>query len=368
MHKKYTEHVPAYDYLLFMSIMLLLCIGLVFIYSASSNLAAYRFGDPYMYVKRQAFFCILGFILMLIAMHIPLNIYSDSRVIYGLLILSIIFLLSLFIIGHNVNGATRWIKLGPFSFQPSELAKFALCLYIAYSMTKKNSEMHTFKKGLLPHLIVVSLFCLLIIIQPDRGTALMIGTWLLIMLFVGGCSPIHIILLISISAPLIILYLSHSTYIIHRWKAFLNPWAYADTYGFQIVHSLYAFGTGGLFGVGLGASRQKLFYLPEPHTDFILAIIGEEMGFVGVIFVILLYAIIIAMGIKISIKTKNLFNKYLSFGITCMIALQVFINMAVVMNMIPAKGLTLPLLSYGGSSLLITMIELGILLNVSSKR
>lgn len=360
--------IPQYDYPLFISVILLVFIGLIFIYSASSNLAFYRFGDPYMYIKRQALFCLLGFIIMAVAMHIPMNVYSDARVVYGVLFLSLGFLISLSFLGHTVNGATRWIRIESFSFQPSELAKFSLCLYIAYSMAKKGSEMGSFKKGLLPHFIITGIFVFLIIKQPDYGTAIMIVGWLFILLFVGGCNKIHLLLIILISMPCIKLCLSHSSYIINRWKAFLDPWAYADTYGFQIIHSLYAFGTGGITGVGLGNGKQKLFYLPEPHTDFILPIIGEETGFIGILFIIFLYLLIIIKGIRISASAKNLFNKYLAFGITCMIALQVLINMAVSMNLIPAKGITLPLLSYGGSSLTFAMLEMGILLNVSSKR
>ena len=362
------ESEPQYDYSFFISVILLVCIGLVFIYSASSNLAFYRFGDPYMYIKKQAMFCFLGLIAMAIAMYIPTEIYSDARVVYGLLVVSAISLISLFFVGHTINGATRWIRISGFSFQPSELTKLSLCFYLAYSMAKKGTEMRSFKKGILPHIIVTGIFVVLIIKQPDRGTAILLTIWLFTLLFVGGCNKLYLFLMLIVSAPLIKLYLSHASYIINRWKAFLDPWKYADTYGFQIIHSLYAFGTGGIFGVGLGSGKQKLFYLPEPHTDFILPVIGEEIGFIGVLFVILLYLFIIIQGIRIAATTKNLFNKYLAFGITCMIALQVMLNIAVSMNLCPAKGITLPLLSYGGSSLTFTMLEMGILLNVSSKR
>ena len=365
---KRSDSALQYDYLLFISVFLLLCIGLVFVYSASSNLASYRFGDPYMYLKKQALFCLLGIIVMIFAMHIPLSVYADARFVYSIFFLSLALLFSLFFIGHTVNGATRWIRFGHFSFQPSELAKFSLCLYLSYSMVKKGTDMKSFKKGLLPHLLITAIFITLIMAEPDRGTALMIALWLFIVLFVGGCRISHLILTALVLFPFCLLYLSSSEYVLNRWKAFLNPWAYPDRYGFQIIHSLYAFGTGGLFGVGLGNGKQKLFYLPEPHTDFILPVIGEEIGFIGIAFIIFLYIIMVTRGIKISINTNNLFGRYLAFGITSMIALQILINIAVVMNLLPAKGLTLPFLSYGGSSLLITMMETGILLNVSSKR
>jgi len=356
-----------FDYLIFFCVFVLICIGLLFIYEASANLSFHRFGDQYMYLKRQILFCILGFILMYVTMRIPLHIYSDKRLIYGMLILCIISLISLFFIGHTVNGATRWIRIGNLSFQPVELAKLSLCFYLSYSMSKKQEEMRSFKKGILPHLIIVGLIMLLILKQPDHGSFIMIGVWLFFMLFVGGANPFHLFILILMLSPITIFLFFKSPYIVHRWKAFLNPWKYADSYGFQIIHSLYAFGTGGIAGVGLGAGKQKLFYLPEPHTDFILAVIGEEIGFIGILFIICLYATIVLRGIKIAIDTRNVFNKYLAFGISSILGLQILINMGVVLNLIPAKGITLPFLSYGGSSLLFTMIEIGILLNISSK-
>ena len=362
------EQAPQYDYILLVSVFLLICTGLIFVYSASSNLALYRFGDPYMYLKRQAFFCFLGLIVMAIGMSLPLNLFSNKKIAIGLLFLSILALISLFFIGHAVNGARRWIRAFGFSFQPTEMAKFSLCIYMAYSMADKGLEMNSFKKGILHHFIIAGLIMALILKQPDHGSVVMICAWLLIMLFVGGANPFHLFLILLAIVPVGIYLFSHSAYVVHRWEAFRNPWAYADTYGFQIIHSLYAFGVGGIFGVGLGAGKQKLFYLPEPHTDFILPVIGEEIGFIGISIIILLYMIVIAKGIKIAIDTKDLFNKYLTFGISCMLGIQVLINMYVVMNLIPAKGITLPFLSYGGSSLLFSMLEIGILLNVSSKR
>lgn len=359
---------PQYDYLLFLCTILLFCIGLVFIYSASSNLSLFRFNDPYFYLKKQIVFGLLGIFAMMFGMVIPSESYSDKKIVFGIFFISIGLLLSLFFIGHTVNGATRWIRIGPVSFQPTELAKFSLCLYLSYSMASKGVQMRLFKKGVLHHFIIFSIFAALILKQPDHGSVAMILMWLFIMLFVGGARITHLIIMLIFLVPIALFCFWHSPYLICRWKAFRNPWEYADTYGFQIIHSLYAFGTGGLFGVGLGSGKQKLFYLPEPHTDFILSVIGEEVGFLGVAIIIVLYALIVTKGIKVAIDTKNLFNKYLAFGISCMLGIQVLINMAVVTNLIPAKGITLPLLSYGGSSLLFTMFQIGILLNVSSKR
>ena len=362
------DKAPQYDYILLICVFLLICTGLIFVYSASSNLALYRFGDPYMYLKRQSLFCLLGLIVMITGMLLPLDLLSNRKVVLGLFFLSLCALISLFFIGHTVNGARRWIRAFGFSFQPTEMAKFSLCVYMAYSMADKCLEMRSFKRGILHHLIVAGLVMALILKQPDHGSVAMIGAWLFIMLFVGGANPFQLFLVLAVIVPVGVYLFSHSSYVVHRWEAFRNPWKYADTNGFQTIHSLYAFGVGGIFGVGLGAGKQKLFYLPEPHTDFILSVIAEEVGFVGVFVIILLYMIVIAKGIKIAIDTKNLFNKYLAFGISCMLGIQILINMGVVMNLMPSKGITLPLLSYGGSSLLFSMLEIGILLNVSSKR
>ncbi len=363
-----SEEIPSYDYILLISTFLLISLGFIFIYSASSNIALYKFSNPYFFLKKQAISLFIGIFFMLISMHIPYRIYSNPKFIYGLLLLSLTFLLLLFFIGHKISGAVRWIRIKGFSFQPTELAKLSLCLYIAHFMTKNSEKMKTFKIGILPNLLLVGLFILLIMKQPDKGTALMITVWLFIMLFVGGCKLAHLFMTSVSFFLLFIFYLSHSEYVIHRWKAFLDPWKYYNSYGFQIIHSFYAFGTGGLTGVGLGSGKQKLFYLPEPYTDFILPVIGEELGFLGVFFVIFLYFVIVTRGISIAVSSNNLFNRYLAFAITSMFCLQVIINMGVSMNLLPAKGLTLPLLSYGGSSLLITMTEIGILLNVSAKR
>jgi cell division protein FtsW len=238
---------------------------------------------------------------------------------------------------------------------------------MAYSMSKKGKDMETFTKGLLPHLFIAGLFIALILRQPDLGTAVIIGGWILIALFVGGVRIYQLFCMMLLAAPALIWLIWQADYRVKRWLAFLNPWDDPRGIGFQIIHSFLAFGSGGLFGAGLGNSKQKLFYLPEPHTDFALSIIGEELGLVGVASVIVLFGILITGGIRAALKARDLYSTYLAVGLTAFIGLQVLINMGVVMGLLPTKGLTLPLISYGGSSLLITLASIGVLLNISSR-
>jgi cell division protein FtsW len=238
---------------------------------------------------------------------------------------------------------------------------------MAYSMSKKGITMETFSKGLLPHLLVAGAFMLLIVLQPDLGTAVIIGAWILIVLFVGGVRIFQLFSILLISTPVVIWLIRHADYRLNRWLAFMNPWDDPKGIGFQIIHSFLAFGSGGVFGAGLGNSKQKLFYLPEPHTDFALSIMGEELGLLGVSAIIVLFGILISGGIRVALKAKDLYSTYLALGLTSFIGLQVLINMGVVMGLLPTKGLTLPLISYGGSSLIITLASIGVLLNISSR-
>ncbi len=357
----------GYDYMILIPALLLVTLGLIAVYSASSNLAEHRLGDSYYYLKKQLLFCMMGVGLMVLTRYIPCTLYS--KLVYPLLLLSACLLVFLFVpgLGRRVGGACRWMRVAGFSFQPSELAKFSLAVYMAYSMAKKGTEMETFSKGLLPHLLIAGIFMGLIVLQPDLGTAVIIGAWVLIALFVGGVRLYQLFAMLLVSAPVLLWLIWHAEYRVKRMLAFLNPWDDPRGIGFQIIHSFLAFGSGGIFGAGLGNSKQKLFYLPEPHTDFALSIIGEELGLVGVATVIVLFGILITGGIRVGLKAKDLYSTYLAVGLTSFIALQVLINMGVVMGLLPTKGLTLPLISYGGSSLLITLASIGVLLNISAK-
>jgi len=358
----------GYDYVLLIPTLLLLGFGLVAIYSASSFLAEHRLGDSYFYLKKQAGFCLLGLFILILTKNIPTTLYR--KLVYPFLFVSFTLLLLIFIpgVGTKVGGATRWLRFAGFSFQPSELAKLSLAVYIAYSMAKKGPNMAHFSKGLLPHLFVAGTFMIMILLQPDLGTTIIIGCWILILLFVGGISFLQFFSVVLLSIPLVLWLIWQADYRLKRWWAFLNPWEDPQGLGFQIIHSFLAIGSGGILGVGLGNSKQKLFYLPEPHTDFILSIVAEELGLVGLATMIILFTIIILRGIKVALDASDLYNSYLALGISTLIGLQVLVNMGVVMGLLPTKGLTLPLISYGGSSLVINLMSIGILLNISERR
>jgi len=367
MVDKKKELTTSYDYMILLPTIFLIVLGLLMVYSTSSNMAARQMGDSYFFFKRQALFCVFGLGVMILAKHTPVNIFF--KLTYPLLIISIILLAALYIpgIGHTVGGACRWIRIGHYSIQPSEFAKFTLVLYISYSIRKRGLHMGTFSKGILPHIIVTVFFMALILYQPDLGTAAIIASCTTLSLFVGGAKTKHIIYLILSSSCIAYFLILGASYRIERILAYLDPWKYPHTHGFQIIHSFLAFGSGGIFGEGLGESKQKLFYLPEAHTDFILPIAGEELGFIGVLIIIFLFGCIILRGFKITLEAKDLYNTYLAFSLTTLFGLQVLINMAVVMGLLPTKGLALPFLSYGGSSLVTNLLIIGILLNISSK-
>jgi cell division protein FtsW len=358
----------AYDFMVLIPTLLLLGLGLVAIFSASSFLAERNFSDSYFYLKRQATFCLIGLLVMILAKNLPAGLYP--RLAYPLLGISLSLLVLLLVpgFGVKVGGACRWIRLAGVSFQPSELAKLALAFYMAYSISKKEQNMGSFSKALVPHLAVAGSFMLLIFLQPDLGTAVIIGCWLLILLFVGGVKLFHLLGLFLVSLPVAVYLVSKADYRLKRWWAFLNPWDDPQGLGFQIIHSFLAFGSGGIFGVGLGNSKQKLFYLPEPHTDFILSIVAEELGLVGFAVIVILFGMLIIRGIQIALSAPDLHSSYLALAISIFLGLQVVINMGVVLGLLPTKGLTLPLISYGGSSLVISLIGIGVLLNISARR
>jgi cell division protein FtsW len=358
----------GYDYILLVPTLLLLGLGLVAIYSSSSYLAAHKLGDSYFYLKKQAFFGLLGLCAMVVAKNVPCTLYR--KLVYPLLIINFALLVLLFVpgIGANVGGASRWLRFAGFSFQPSELAKLSLAIYIAYSMANKGTTMAHFSKGLLPHLFVAGAFMVLILLQPDLGTTIIIGCWLLILLFVGGLTVVQIAAIVLLSMPMVAWLTLNASYRLKRWWAFINPWEDPQGLGFQIIHSFLAFGSGGILGVGLGNSKQKLLYLPEPHTDFILSVVAEELGLVGMASIIILFGILIMRGIKIALNANDLYSSYLALGISSFISIQVLINMGVVMGLLPTKGLALPLISYGGSSLVVNLVSIGILLNISARR
>jgi cell division protein FtsW len=357
---------PEYDHLLMISALLLLGLGLVMVFSASGVLATDKYHDPTYFLKKQIIYAVIGVTLMLVVRRIPYQMYN--RLVYIILIVSLILLVLVLIpgIGVRIRSASRWIKFGPLVIQPSEFAKLAIIIFLAYSMARKQEKIRYFSIGFLPHIVVAGIFILLIEKEPDFGTAMALAGITFLMLFVGGTRLTHILLVVLSASPLVVYVILKNKMRLERVVTFLDPWKFAQESGYQLVHSLYAIGSGGFWGLGIGKSREKLFYLPDSHTDFIFAILAEELGFLGVITVLSLFAVLIIRGLIISLRARDTFGAYLAMGLTALIGLQAAINLAVVSGLMPTKGLSLPFLSYGGSSLLVNMIAVGILLNISS--
>jgi cell division protein FtsW len=357
---------PEYDHILMISALLLLGLGLVMVFSASGVLASDKYHDPAFFLKKQLIYAVLGIALMLFVRRIPYQSYN--RFVYIILLISLFLLVLVLIpgIGVRIRSASRWIRFGPLVIQPSEFAKLAIIIFLAYSMARKQEKIRYFSIGFLPHIVVAGIFILLIEKEPDFGTAMALAGITFLMLFVGGTRLTHIFLVLLSASPLVVYVILKNKMRLERVVTFVDPWKYAQESGYQLVHSLYAVGSGGFWGLGIGKSREKLFYLPDSHTDFIFAILSEELGFLGVITVFSLFVILIIRGLIISTRAQDNFGAYLAMGLTALIGLQAVINMAVVTGLMPTKGLSLPFLSYGGSSLLVNMIAIGILLNISS--
>ncbi|MBF0229968.1 MAG: putative lipid II flippase FtsW [Desulfamplus sp.] len=338
------------------------------VHSASASISITEHGTALYYVKKQFIFCAMGILIMFMASLTPYKLLNSLA--YFILFLAIVFLLAVQIkgLGIKAGGAYRWLNLGGFTFQPSEFAKLALIIFLAYSLSKKQERISYFLVGFLPHVFVLGLLAMLILIQPDLGTVVIMGAISWIMMFVAGVRLTHLLCPAPLLAPMIYFLVYKVEYRMERIFAFLNPWADPLNTGYQITHSLKAFGSGGLFGKGMGMGIQKLHYLPEPHTDFILSIIGEELGLVGVLGILILYAIVIVKGIRIARESDTLFGTFLATGITASLALQVSINTGVTMGLLPTKGLTLPFLSYGGTSLLMNMAGMGILMSIAANK
>jgi cell division protein FtsW len=362
-----TTQPVAYDLGLLFPVLLLVGMGIIMVYSASSALALQRFGSDYYFLKRQAMFSLAGIVVLVGFSYIPFRLYR--LLTYPVLLLGIGMLLAVIFSGWGVSagGSARWLQFGPLRFQPSELARMALVIYLAYSMSKKDELLRDFYVGFLPHLIVLGVLLLLLMAQPDFGSVVIFAALTWIMLFVGGCRLSHLLGVILLFLPLIWLLMTQAEYRVKRLMSFLHPWEHSSDAGYQIVHSFMAFGTGGITGAGIGKGYQKLFYLPEPHTDFIFSVIGEELGLIGVMIVIILYGIMLMRGIRIARHAQDPFGAFLAMGITVAIGLQVCINMGVTLGLLPTKGLTLPFLSYGGTSLLINMAAVGIMMNIGAR-
>jgi len=354
------------DSLFLVAVLLLVGIGIVMIYSTSSILAEETFQDPNFFLRRQLIAAALGLMVMYLAMHVNYEVYS--KLTLPLLLLSLVLLVAVLIPGVSpIRGARRWLVWRGFSFQPSELAKLAMILYLAQSLIRKQDKIRRFKEGFLPYLLVSGVMIVLIFLEPDLGGALTLGLLVFLMLFAAGTRLSYLICAGLAASPVVFYLLASKEW---RWKrvlAYLSPWDYAQDAGWQLVQSFLAFGRGGIRGAGLGDGLQKLFYLPDAHTDFIFSVVGEELGLIGVVAVVLLFGILITRGIQVSLRAASPFGTYLALGLMAMIALPALINMAVVMGLLPTKGLVLPFLSYGGSSLVINLLAAGIILNVSAR-
>ncbi len=344
----------------------LVTVGTAMIYSSSAIMATERFHDAQYFLKRQIVFVVLGLVLMYLLARFP---YQKLKIAaYPALVVSFVMLLALFVpsVGKKVGGAVRWLNLGFIAFQVAEWVKVSLVLFLALFLTRKRQYIKEITRGILAPLVVAACLMGLIILQPDFGTTAIIAVTVMFMLYLAGARIVHLLGLVGIFTPFLIWALCQG----YRWKrvtAFMDPWQDPHGTGFQIIQSMIAFGSGGPVGVGIGDGMQKLFYLPEPHTDFILSVIAEESGFLGVSVVILLYTVLIVRGFLISFRAPDLFGMLLAAGLTILIFMQVFINIAGVMGLIPLKGLTLPFLSYGGTSLMMSLAIIGILLNISSQ-
>ncbi len=361
------QRTLSIDWLTLILVFCLSGLGLVMLYSASAIVAEERFGDPLYFFLPQVRNMILGIVLMLIVSQINYNFWV--RLAYPILFVSIIMLILVLIpgIGYEVGGATRWLRLPGFSFQPSEAAKLAIVVYLAYSLSRKNEISDSFWYALVPHLGVTGCLMGLIVLEPDLGTALCVGVIAISIMFVAGTKIWHLILLGLAGAWLVYYQIYSYGFRMRRMTAFLDPWQDPSGAGYHIIHSFYAFASGGLWGQGPGGSQQKLFFLPEAHTDFIFSVMAEEVGLGGVFLVAILFLILIRHGLKISRSARDLPGVYLALGCTLLIGIPAFFNMAVVTALLPTKGLPLPFFSYGGTNLMISFVAIGILLNISSR-
>jgi cell division protein FtsW len=365
--RKHREWTFQYDVRLLFPVLFLVGIGIVMVYSASSALALKRFGTDMFFLKKQSGYAMLGILALVVCSHIPYRLYGTLA--YPLLIAAVVALAAIPLsgLGYAAGGSARWLRLGPLTFQPSELARFALIVYLAYSISKKEERIEEFAVGFLPHVLVLGMLSALILIQPDFGSVVILAALTWIMLFVGGARIVHLGSTLLLLVPVAVYVMMGAQYRIKRIMTFLDPWAYPADEGYQIVHSLMAFGSGGLWGTGIGKGYQKLFYLPEPHTDFIFSVVGEELGLAGVVLILVLYGLIIWQGILIAARAHDDFGRLMALGITAALALQVCINTGVTLGLLPTKGLTLPFLSYGGTSLLFNMASIGVLMNIGAK-
>jgi cell division protein FtsW len=352
---------------IFISVSILVGVGILMVYSSTAIMSIRKNGSGFNYLWKHLFTVGIGTAVMLILSKID---YQKIRpMAHVLLILSFIFLLLVFLpgIGISANGARRWLRLWPTTFQPSELVKVAMVIFLADYMDKNIHRMKDFRYGILVPAGIMLAFQVAIIIQPDFGTVMSLGILTIAMLILGNARLSHIGGLVLLALPAVYMLIMTSSYRMKRFVCFLDPWKEPFGCGFQLVQSFIAFGNGNYFGLGLGGSKQKLYFLPEAHTDFIFSLVGEELGLAGALFVLGMFIFLFVKGIQISTRTGDPFSYYLTLGLTMLIGVQAIINFAVSTGLMPTKGLPLPFISYGGSSLLINMAAIGILINIAAR-
>ena len=364
-YRKLTDNnLHGYDPILLGATALLCLVGVLMIYSASSSLSDRLYGSSLILLRGHLVHLVVGLLAMMMTMRIPYTLWKHW-VPFGLALCLVLLVLVLIPgIGHRVAGASRWLRLGPVGFQPSELLKFVLIAHVAFYLTRKQHVVSEFVRGMVPSLAVMALFLGLVLLQPDFGTVVLVTLTLLLMIFSGGARLGHVLFSFIGFGLVGVTLIASQTYRVRRLLAFLDPWQDRLDTGFQIIQSYLAFGNGGWSGVGLGASRQKMFFLPEAHTDFIFSILAEEAGVLGSLGLILLLGCFIWRSFAACLANEDEFGRYLGFGIATLLGLQILLNLAVVMGMMPTKGLPLPFISYGGSSVVMTLVMTGILLNI----
>lgn len=363
---KVKKKLGSMDYGVFYSVLILLSVGIVMVYSASSYYAMFKYKDSTYFLKKQILSSILGLIAMGFFMNV--DYHKIRKITVPLMIITIPLLLVVYAF-EPVNGAQRWIPLGPLSFQPSELTKYVVVFFLAMSLSAKGDKIKDFWTGIVPYIGVSGFYAGLVLAQKNLSIASLIMIVTFIMLFSSGGRLKHLfgyVFPVMVTAALAFALIP--TYRRKRMLNFINPWKDAAGDGYQLIQSFYALGAGGLLGLGLGQSRQKTLYMPEPHNDFIFSIIGEELGLIGCISIIIVFAILIWRGIKVALGARDSYGMLLAVGITSIIAVQAIINIAVVTGSMPVTGVPLPFISYGGTSLAITMAAMGILLNISRQK
>lgn len=353
-----------YDEGLIVIVLALLGFGLIMVFSASTVVSAELYGSQTWIFTRQLLFVILGLVTLMVSMKIDYHFYERRSVIYSLLTLSLLLLVFLLVVPGS-SGVQRWIRFGPANFQPSELAKLAVILFSSFYLATRKEKLHSFKQGVLPYLAVVGTVVFLVLIEPDLGTAASIALTAGFLLFLGGVRYRYLLGLLLAVIPALYFLVVLVPYRLNRILAFLYPERDPYGIGYQIRQSLIAVGSGGWSGLGYAQGKQKLFFLPEPHTDFIYAVVGEEFGFLGCVTVLVLFGLLFWRGTRIAVRAESAFGTYLGLGIACMIVFQAFVNMSMVISLLPTKGLPLPFISMGGSSMIMTMAAVGILLNIS---